>query len=189
MRVDVTTNIDFGNECVFKDAFDRHYRSLCFYALRILGEDYLVDDLVQEVFLRTWERHLVFATVGSMKAYMYSSVHNACVNLKKSVGTHRRHHSIIMNEGKRAVDEESALMEDTLEAEVFSEIFGAIENLPYACRRVFELSYINGMSVEAVAAELGVSSNTVKTQRSRAKKILQESLKGLYSIMYILFML
>jgi RNA polymerase sigma-70 factor (ECF subfamily) len=109
------------------------------------------------------------------------------MNRIKSALTHERHHLIIRKDGRGSMYDEPDFLSDRIEAEVLSEIFSAIERLPTECRRVFEMSYIEGMPVEQVADKLGVSVNTVKTQRSRAKKALRESLKGLYSILVLLF--
>jgi RNA polymerase sigma-70 factor (ECF subfamily) len=177
--------IDFGNEEDFKEAFHCYYHPLCFYAGRILGGDYVMSDIVQEVFCGAWELKVAFESIYAMKAYLYASTFNACLNRKKSTVTHQRHHAVIRCDGQRAPHEEVSFLADRIEAEVFSEIFRAIEQLPLECRKVFKLSYIQGQSVEAVATELGISVNTVKTQRSRAKKLLKESLKNLYYLLFL----
>ncbi|MDR2894444.1 MAG: sigma-70 family RNA polymerase sigma factor [Alistipes sp.] len=184
--------IKFGDEETVRSAFQAFYHPLCFYAARLLGEDdHAVDDTVQEVFLRVWERAVAFDSRGAMRAYLYSSVYNACVNRLRSAGLHRRHHSIIHDNATRQGlhYEEQSIAADRIEAEVVSKIFSAIEQLPPECRKVFELSYINGLSVDGVACELDISPNTVKTQRSRAKRLLRQRLRELYPLMTMLFMI
>lgn len=185
----VPKSFDFCSETSFKEAFDGYFHALCFYAGRILGEDHAVYDMVQEVFLRMWERRMAFETAGAMKAYLYSAVYNACMNRIKSTSTHKRHHLLIKKHGQDPLYDEITFLADRIEAEVLAEVFMAIERLPTECRRVFEMSYVEGMSVEGVAEKLGVSVNTVKTQRSRAKKLLRESLKDLYTILVLLFLI
>lgn len=67
------------------------------------------------------------------------------------------------------------------------EIFQTIERLPNECRKVFKLSYIEGMEICKVAETLHISENTVKTQRLRARKFLKENLKDLFSLIALIY--
>lgn len=74
-----------------------------------------------------------------------------------------------------------------VEAEMFEEIFAAIEKLPTECRRIFKMSYIDHLDIQEITEQLNISKATVKTQRQRAKKFLRERLQNLYPILAILF--
>lgn len=69
------------------------------------------------------------------------------------------------------------------------EVVQAVEQLPERCREVFKLSYVDGLKVSEVARKLSISEDTVKTQRLKARKQLQEILKDLYPLCWFLFML
>ena len=58
-------------------------------------------------------------------------------------------------------------------------------HLPEECRKVFDLCYFQGMDNTQAAEALGVSVNTVKTQKARGKKILRENLKDLYPLLLL----
>ena len=60
--------------------------------------------------------------------------------------------------------------------------------LPEECQKVFRMSYEEGKSVSEVAEILNISVHTVKSQRARAKKILQGKLQGLYSFVILFFL-
>ena len=70
-------------------------------------------------------------------------------------------------------------------AEVYREIMAAIDELPRECGRAFRLTCVDGLSNEEAAAELGVSVNTVKVQKNRAKIQLRQRLKGLYPLLLL----
>ena len=72
-----------------------------------------------------------------------------------------------------------------IENEVIEEIFHTIERLPEECKKVFKLSYIEGLEVNRVAEILDISENTVKTQRLRARKFLKENLKDLFPLLLL----
>ncbi len=68
------------------------------------------------------------------------------------------------------------------------EIFGAIEDLPKKSKRVFRYSYLYGMSNNEIAEALGISINTVKTHKLKAKQQLKERLKNVFNIVVLLKM-
>ena len=76
---------------------------------------------------------------------------------------------------------------DQIETEVLTELFQAIEKLPAECGKVFKLSYLEGLPIEDVAQKLEISVYTVKSQRARARKLLQENLKDLYPVLAYIF--
>ena len=56
------------------------------------------------------------------------------------------------------------------------------------CRKVFTLSYMEGLDIKEVAEKLDISPHTVKSQRARAKQLLQERLKDLFPLLAYLFL-
>ena len=76
-----------------------------------------------------------------------------------------------------------------IETEVYMEVVQAVEQLPERCREVFKLSYMDGLKVSEVARKLSISEDTVKTQRLKARKQLQEILKDLYPLCWFIFLL
>ena len=63
----------------------------------------------------------------------------------------------------------------------------AIEQLPEGCKTVLKLAYFEGLKNDEIATELGVSINTVKTQRQRALNLLRLRLpKGAYLLLLAL---
>lgn len=182
------TPIDLGDESVLHNVFIRQYQALCFYAGRLLRDNNVAaKDIVQEVFISVWTKKLTFTNKYSLKAYLYASIYHSCLDTIKSTGIHEHHHRHILDESTRQNSDEIQFLNDRIEAETLAEIFRAIEHLPAQCRKIFKLSYMEGMSVEEVASELKISVNTVKTQRARAKQLLKENLRGLYAILPLLF--
>lgn len=181
--------VDLSNESVLHDVFERHYHGLCFYARRLLRDNgAAAEDIVQEVFISVWKKKLSFGNIYALKAYLYSSTYHSCLDAIKSTGIHERHHRNILDETVRRGPDEVQFLNERIEAETLMEIFRAIEQLPDQCRRVFKLSHIEGLSVGEVATEMGISVNTVKTQRARARKLLKENLRELYIILALLFL-
>lgn len=151
----------------FESIYDRNYQALCLYAARLLRDVVEAEDVVQEVFVRFWERG---EQLASERSYLYRMVRNACVDRLRQ---------------KKAVTVDAELMADQLEDFFEPESEGeagidrlleAVNGLPEKCREVFVAICVNEKKYKDVAAEMNVSVNTVKTQLSRSLKLLREDL-------------
>ena len=81
--------------------------------------------------------------------------------------------------------DENNYLQNRIETEVFVEIMQAIDRLPEHRREIFKLSYIDGLKISEVAERLGIAEETVRSQRVKARKQLQSSLKDM-SLFYLL---
>lgn len=168
-----------------KTVFDDYYHRLCFYATKFLRDPEEAKDVVQELFVGLWERKPEFVNQYALSAFLYSSIYHACINRLTLTGIHHKHHDRILQDTDIA--ERDNYVTGRVEHEVLWEIFQAIDTLPAECRKVFKLSYIEGYDLQKVADELDITVHTVKSQRARGKKLLQERLKNLFPLAVWLF--
>ena len=143
-----------GDEKTFELLFHRYYAALCFFANKILKDEEAARDVVQEVFIRFYEKSYDFPNLIALKSFLY---------------------------------EEATYFRHQIEAEIFEEIFAAIEELPSECRRIFKMSYLEHMDIREITEKLQIAESTVKTQRQRAKQYLRKRLKNLYTLVIFLF--
>jgi RNA polymerase sigma-70 factor (ECF subfamily) len=166
----------------FDSLFRCYYASLCYFAERIAGSPQAAEDIVQGVFLNFYERRPHFENSAAMRSYLYRAVGN---NSLKYIERQRRRVGMVDNIPDPKTDDD--LHHIAIETRVIEAVFDAIAALPEACRRIFEMSYIERLSVADICRALGVTENTVKTQRLRAKKMLRERLHGLYRLLSFIF--
>lgn len=165
----------------FDECFRRHYRTLCYFAYRYLREREGAEDVVQDVFTALLEERRVFADEEHLLRFLYVSTRNACLNVLKLNDIHAE---ALAKAAPREEASEDEFFAKVVRAEVYREIMAAIDELPRECGRAFRLTCVDGLSNEA-AAELGVSVNTVKVQKNRAKIQLRQRLKGLYPLLLL----
>ena len=163
--------------------FQHFYRPLVMFALKFLERQDEAEDVVQEVFLAFIEKKVLRNKSVVVRSYLFAAVYNACMNLLK----HKKWVESRMEDFPTDEVSEENYLRERIESEVLEEVFAAIELLPEECKRVFKLSYVEGMEVSKVATTLGISENTVKTQRLRARKFLQDKLKDVFPILFLLF--
>lgn len=161
----------------FEIFFRRLYLPLGMYALRIVDDADVAEDMVQEAFLKTWERLEEGLEISNFKSFIYRSVRNVCLSylssLKETVG----------EEFVPEVDEEEI---DTSFRD--ARIWKAIDELPEKCREIFLMSKRDGYSNEEIAEELGISIKTVKNQMTKAFNRLREALSDGHKPFFLPFL-
>ena len=173
MAVIVTDRMDF--EVLFK----YNFRPLCLYALHYLGDVDAAEDVVQECFMKLWEKLEQGAEVRNSRAYLYMTVRNRCLDQlrKNDIPTE----SLKPHDTYGIIDDDDAQERSQAEARLWT----AIDSLPVKCREVFIMSKRDGLKYEEIAEELGLSVNTVRNQISHALKVLKEGVHKLYMFFFV----
>ncbi len=133
------------------------------------------EDIVQEAFLRLARSAGRIQDDRKAPAYLRSIVLNLARDHNRRGLVSLRHHATAARE--IAVDEGS-LDGDILRGEEHREVLDAVRNLPIRQRDCIALRYFEELGIPAIAATLGISSNSVKTHLSRGMVALTRSLAG-----------
>lgn len=166
----------------FDDCFRRHYRTLCYFAYRYLRGKEEAEDVVQDVFTGLLEARREFEDEEHLLRFLYVSTRNACLNQLKLKEIHEE---VLEKVAPKEEVSEDEFFAKVVRAEVYREIMAAIDELPRECGRVFRLTCVDGLGNEEAARQLGISVNTVKVQKNRAKIQLRARLKDLYPLLLL----
>lgn len=178
--INMLKSLNAHKNAAFESIFHTYYPTLCFFANRFLNDQETARDIVQEIFIRFWEKDIQFENFAALKSFLYTCVQNQALNhIEKQNIRNRINKNIILDEYH-----EEDYFQYQVEAELLERINNAIEELPTECKRIFKLSYIDRLSVKEICEHLGVAESTVKTQRQRAKKALKERLQNSYRILF-----
>jgi RNA polymerase sigma-70 factor (ECF subfamily) len=175
-----------GDENAFKVVFDLYYSPLVVFATKIIGDLDMSRDLVQDVIVSFFEKRKSIEIHTSLKAHLYQSVRNRCLNYIKREKIIREHQQSLFNEVKENELNFVDLMEET---ELEYMIFREIKNLPSQCQRIFNMSRFHrfqGKTNQEIADELAISKRTVETQISNALKRLRKNLVT-YVVLILIF--
>jgi len=131
--------------------------------------------VVADSFVKMLQRRDSFENLENVKAFLYVSTRNACINIYKAGKRHAEAHKqmewLLKNGAK-----ENAFEEEMIRAEVIAEIYKEVENLPDRAREIFKLIFIGGLSTEEIAQKLGIEMQTVRSQKARALQLLKAEL-------------
>ncbi len=164
-----------GNEKVFEEIFKTHFKNLHAYACTILKDASDAEEMVQQVFYKMWEKKTALEIHTSIKAYLYRSVHNECMNHIKHQKIKSAHHQYSLSREKQMVEKNDPAKRLTGN-ELEKKIYAALNELPEQCRTVFQMSRFESLKYQEIAFQLGISVKTVEAQMGKALKRLRLSL-------------
>ncbi|MDP2114534.1 MAG: RNA polymerase sigma-70 factor, partial [Bacteroidota bacterium] len=166
---DLIVRLKSGDQTAFELLFHFYYPGLVMYAIQFTTDRMEAEEIVQDFFVRFWQRHQQIIPSDSLKSYLFLSVKNGSLNFLK--------HKKIEEKYIRSMTELSNnhLVYDPdlyIASELQEKIKKSIDLLPEKCREIFIMSRMRGLKNEEIAAELNLSKRTVETQISKALKVL-----------------
>lgn len=174
-----------GDRIAFEKIFRLYNSALIFFANRLLISFEQIDaqEIVLDVFLKLNDKRTDFTTLQNIKAFLYISVKNSCLNaIEKEKVRLKRFDRYIHD-----FDEtEQSVLSKIVQAEVLQELYTAIELLPEPYRIVMQ-KIIEGKSAKEISQELDIPVSTVNTQKSRAISQLKNNLSGVGIALLLLY--
>lgn len=167
---DIIAEFKRGDQPALDYLFRLYYNALCFFAERLIQDRPAAEDIVTDTFMKLWERHTDFETQLNIKAFLYITTRNACLNFLKQV---QRHANSKNELAYLSAQDEDHTLNEIIRTEVLQELYEEIENLPTQCRKIFKMSYQHGLKNHEIAEKLQISPNTVKNQKVRAIQLLR----------------
>jgi len=161
-----------GEERGFAYFFRQLYPALTLFAYKLTGEKEQAEEIASNAFIKIWQRHHLFDTPESIRAYLYQIVRNDALKALQKAKRQR----IITNDVTYLWKDrqETDYFHHLVTAETTRQLQESLDLLPSECRRIFHLLYIEGKSVKEVATELNLALSTVKTQKSRGLAVLKK---------------
>jgi RNA polymerase sigma-70 factor (ECF subfamily) len=167
-----------GDLEAFEFLFRAHYATLVAFAETFVDSRDVAEDLVEDLFVRLWERRTDWHVEGQLTAYLRKAVRNAALNHldrgRRVVRLHERAAAAgaAPGIGARPRPPDRRLDEAALEKAVAI----ALENLPERAREAFVLHRFHGKRQAEIAATMGISRRTVENHIARAVRLLREAL-------------
>ena len=133
----------------------------------------MAEDIVQDTMLYIWENRDRLMEELSLKGLLFMIVRNKSLDRISSQKVHSRVHQQLEKRFADQFDSPDFYLGTEL-ARLYRE---ALAQLPEQTRRIFEMSRRMGMTHQQIAAELGVSPQTVNYHISQALRTLGVALK------------
>ncbi|CDS98181.1 MULTISPECIES: RNA polymerase sigma-70 factor [Sphingobacterium] len=174
-----------NKEKKFEQLFRTYYQELHRSAFRYVRDSESAEEIVQQVFLRLWEKEWEQEVHTSIKAYLYRAVYNESMNLLKKEQRKLTYQSYQLSRQDvvPAVDQSAKDLDQKLQL--------ALAGLPEKSRIVFELSRFQEMKYKDIADTLDLSIKTVEGHMSKALRHLRIELIDYLTVIvfYIIYII
>ena len=162
-----------------REAFDRLFRALyprlVHFGCRYLHNKSVASDIVQDAFVRLWEKRRELDPGRSVKAYIYQIVRNRSLNY---IRDHSSETVGLEDYPMPDSDTEHNVNSTNETDQLMDKLEGWIDELPDRQREAFKLSRFEGLDHDEIAEVMEISSNTVNNHIVAALSKLKDRYDG-----------
>lgn len=171
-----------GDMDAFKHFFDSYYSDLCNFLNLYLKNQYVAEEIVQDIFVHFWENKENLNVNTSVKSYLYSATKYKGLNHIRNSKRREEIHA------KLDIEQASEITYNDFDEKVLRDIlYKAKKSLPPKCLQIFQLSQDDQLSNKEIANQLGISIKTVENQMTIAYKKLRTYLQPYKEQIFFLF--
>ena len=149
-------SVNKKRESAWREMYRKNCPAMCNYASKI----------VKDCFIKIWDSGTQFPDVPSLVGYLYRTIYTRALNSIRDKGIAQ---ALYEKWGDAVLDgqDDEVILELAVEEDVVNKFYEAIDKLSEQQRQVLFMS-MEGAKVKDIAERLGISENSVKTQKKRA---------------------
>lgn len=177
---DLVRRITAGDRGAIDDLYERFRRPAFALARRVLADDTMAEDVLQDVFLTVWRDPTAFdASRGAFSSWLMAMVHHKAVDAVRREESHRRRQTRAQDDLELSAPVSHRDVEDDAWNRVVADqVRTALQSLPAPQREALTLAYYGGYTQREVAALTNTPLGTVKTRMLAGMRRLKENLGG-----------
>lgn len=171
-----------GDQNAYRQLTEKYRRPLHFHILKVVRDKDVIEDLVQEAFLKAFDSLKSYNKEYAFSTWIYRIATNHSIDYLRK----RKLHTISIDEpvqGKdgdmkmELMDQDSSTDREIMAKQRKNMIRSAIESLPEKYRMVIRMRHMDEMSYEEISEELQLPLGTVKAHIFRARELLNKALR------------
>lgn len=163
-----------GDEAAFTELINTYNKRLFAYAISLSGDYSLAKDIVQNVFVKTFEYRKRLDPEFSIQGFLYRSVYNQFINTYHKNKSLLKVHDEYLRFLNQMIDETNETEFDKL----LSIVNSCIKKLPKRCQEIFVLSKKQGYTNIEISEKLKISVKTVEAHITNAFKSLRADVEN-----------
>lgn len=159
-----------GDPDAFRILYEGHVGRIYALCLRLAGDAARAEELVQDTFVRAWEKLPSFRGDSAFGTWLFRIAVNAALAERRATGRREARIGLAADPDVLPAAGRTADPGDRMDMEQ------AIAGLPPGARAVFLLYDVEGYQHSEIAEMTGIAEGTSKTQLFRARRLLREAL-------------
>ena len=153
-----------GDRKAFSDLFRKYYKALLNYGFKLIPQEDLVKDSIQELFFLIWERRDRLSEVEYVRSYLYSSLRRTVFRQAEIQKTRNRRdfsYSIHEQADTEVMHHEHVMIVEEIVLERRAQLKEALKRLSTRQREAIFLKFYSGLSCAEIAEVMGMTRQSV----------------------------
>ena len=150
------------------------YPGLFTYAVKMLRDPDLADDLLQDLFVKFWQNKIHIGSITNVKAYFYKSVRSMILNHIRSSQL-KASKLEAMPEPDLQFSREELIISEELDSDIKQMLYTALNKLPAKQREIIHMRFYEELEYVQIAEITGIRYQSVINHVYRAVQVLRES--------------
>ncbi|MCB0629918.1 MAG: RNA polymerase sigma-70 factor [Saprospiraceae bacterium] len=160
-----------GNKASFVYFHSLYLSRVYHYCFKFVRSREVAEEISSDVFVKLWEKRAQLRSDTGLEGLLFKIARDFCLSYLRQVARNA-------DLRKHFVETYLAQTSNTIEEEIYLregiKLAGqAIDQLPPKCRQVFRLRYLDGLSLNQIAEELHISTNTVQNHLQKGTRLVK----------------
>ncbi|HRZ98728.1 MAG TPA: RNA polymerase sigma-70 factor [Paludibacter sp.] len=183
-EVEMMKRLSKGDEEAFTQLFYTYSDKLFGFLYNLLRSRTIAEDIVQNVFLKIWQKRTEFSDVENIPGLLFKIAQNEAVDVMRKQS--RETLGIECQAVEETKSEKNEIMDGILETELNTILSEAVDQLPLQQKRVYQLHKEQGIKHADIAQQLNLSVSTIQSHMKLAVGNIQKYISFKYSELLIL---
>jgi len=159
------------------------YEGLYSYACKLLGDDELADDAVQDLFVKIWQKRATIGAIQKVKPYFYTALRRQVLNLLRDLKLKNLKISLVTQPDIAFSHEEILIKKEEAEG-LKTQVLQLLNQLPKRQREVIYLYYFENMSLTQIAEIMDINHQSVMNLKQRALQKMRSA--NIFSLFFFI---
>ena len=178
---DLMARLQTQDEEAFRGLFSRYAPTAKALALRVVRQQHLAEEIVQEAFMAVWRNPGAYEEQrGSVKTWLMGMVHHRAVDaVRREESQRRRAETEASMTAAETIDHAEDIVDQLGAPQEEAAVRSALGGLPQEQRAVLQMMYFDGLSQSQIAEKNGLPLGTVKSRTLLGMRRLRTALEGI----------
>lgn len=157
----------------YKTLYNRYWKILFCTASKKLKNNYIAEEITQDIFANLWLRRKKIRITTSLSSYLFVSLKYKTIDFLAKEYSRIKYNDYLLRNYKES---ENYIDNWLFFVDLNEKLEKSIRILPQKCQLIYQLSKEKGYKNKEIARELGISEKTVEAHLTRAFKTLRRKL-------------
>jgi RNA polymerase sigma factor (sigma-70 family) len=166
-----------NDDIAIKALYATYTKSLCYFSAQMIGNREEASEIVSNSlcdFIDKYKKGKIELTSRTkLRTILFTIVRNQSIDAYRI----RKRQQTVIQEYYRANSEEQDIERIERKAFILEKLYAEIDKLPAERRQIIRMHFFEGLSLNQIAEQKGISYNTVKNQKHEALKTIRLSFK------------